>query len=290
MQAVEGLECSRRGPSDAACQACQQDDESGLSQADRGPSRGRTNMAKVRPRHRSPACSASPCTCTDVPAVHMPDRIFAIKPSSSPCLYSKRLVTSCGGLSAGGMSDAEKDKPAEEPERAVKLEKALSDRSTCRATGEKIGKGEWRIGMSAWMAGRMSTVWQVKVLSAKDSTAAVASAPDLSRTFRRTLVTQPQMMTSSSTPKQFYCSVPAEASAFLGGLFCRILRRQRQYGHLQTDVAQVSQGIRQNWATSHDSAVLCSFSGVVLLREVSLSQSWPDLQLWCVCGLFAESP
>lgn len=44
------------------------------------------------------------------------------------------------------------------------LVQALSDRSTCRATGEKIKKGEWRVGIEAWRAGRNSMTWQVSLM------------------------------------------------------------------------------------------------------------------------------
>ena len=51
----------------------------------------------------------------------------------------------------------------EEKGAVVRLEQALSDRSTCRATGEKIEKGGWRVGLEVWLAGRMSWTWQVRL-------------------------------------------------------------------------------------------------------------------------------
>ncbi len=47
----------------------------------------------------------------------------------------------------------------------ISAPQALSDRSTCRATGEKIKKGEWRVGIEAWRAGRNSMTWQVQHVS-----------------------------------------------------------------------------------------------------------------------------
>ncbi|KAL4441841.1 hypothetical protein ABPG77_003757 [Micractinium sp. CCAP 211/92] len=41
----------------------------------------------------------------------------------------------------------------------VKFEQALSGRSTCRATGQKIEKGEWRVGLEVWISGRVATAW-----------------------------------------------------------------------------------------------------------------------------------
>ena len=45
----------------------------------------------------------------------------------------------------------------------LRLERAASNRSTCRATGETIEKGAWRVGIEGWVGGRMSTIWQVLV-------------------------------------------------------------------------------------------------------------------------------
>ncbi|KAK9799849.1 hypothetical protein WJX73_009741 [Symbiochloris irregularis] len=47
-----------------------------------------------------------------------------------------------------------------EKKSVVKVEQASTGRSTCRATGEKIEKGEWRAGMEAWVAGRVNMTWQ----------------------------------------------------------------------------------------------------------------------------------
>ena len=43
----------------------------------------------------------------------------------------------------------------------LKVQQALSGRSTCKATGEKIEKGDWRVGMDVWTAGRVAVAWQV---------------------------------------------------------------------------------------------------------------------------------
>ena len=41
------------------------------------------------------------------------------------------------------------------------FEKAVSGRSTCRATGETIEKGDLRVGLEAYLGGRISMTWQV---------------------------------------------------------------------------------------------------------------------------------
>lgn len=43
----------------------------------------------------------------------------------------------------------------------VHLDVAKSGRSTCRATGEKIEKGEHRVGVEAYTGGHISMTWQV---------------------------------------------------------------------------------------------------------------------------------
>lgn len=48
-----------------------------------------------------------------------------------------------------------------EPVKVLIFEKALSGRSTCRASGEPIAKGEFRVGLEAYVAGRVSMTWQV---------------------------------------------------------------------------------------------------------------------------------
>lgn len=45
----------------------------------------------------------------------------------------------------------------------VKLEQAKSGRSTCRASGEPIAKGEWRVGFETWISGRVAMAWMVSV-------------------------------------------------------------------------------------------------------------------------------
>lgn len=51
---------------------------------------------------------------------------------------------------------------AEEAEKhIVHLDVAKSGRSTCRATGDKIEKGEHRVGMEAYTGGHISMTWQV---------------------------------------------------------------------------------------------------------------------------------
>ncbi|KAL4433964.1 hypothetical protein ABPG75_000405 [Micractinium tetrahymenae] len=53
-------------------------------------------------------------------------------------------------------------------EASVKFEQALSGRSTCRATGEKIDKGEWRVGLEVWISGRVATAWTKPLPFLKD--------------------------------------------------------------------------------------------------------------------------
>jgi hypothetical protein len=55
------------------------------------------------------------------------------------------------------MADGEKKKVP------LTLEQAPSNRSTCKATGEKIEKGQWRVGMLAFRAGFESMQWQKAV-------------------------------------------------------------------------------------------------------------------------------
>lgn len=50
-----------------------------------------------------------------------------------------------------------------EPSRSiVTLDVAKSNRSTCKATGEKIEKGEHRVGVEAYSGGHISMTWQVE--------------------------------------------------------------------------------------------------------------------------------
>ena len=55
--------------------------------------------------------------------------------------------------------DVEPDVP---PKKAIIMENAVSGRSTCRSTGEKIEKGELRVGMEAYLGGRLSMTWQAR--------------------------------------------------------------------------------------------------------------------------------
>jgi hypothetical protein len=53
-----------------------------------------------------------------------------------------------------------------EPSRSiVTLDVAKSNRSTCKATGEKIEKGEHRVGVEAYSGGHISMTWQVSFVS-----------------------------------------------------------------------------------------------------------------------------
>lgn len=53
---------------------------------------------------------------------------------------------------------------AEDPEKhIVNLDVAKSGRSTCRATGDKIEKGEHRVGLEAYTGGHISMTWQVHI-------------------------------------------------------------------------------------------------------------------------------
>ena len=53
---------------------------------------------------------------------------------------------------------------ADEPRTIVNLDVAKSNRSTCKATGEKIEKGEPRVGVEAYAGGHITMAWQVTVL------------------------------------------------------------------------------------------------------------------------------
>ncbi len=55
--------------------------------------------------------------------------------------------------------DAQPDEPAKPK---IIFEKAVSGRSTCKATGEKIEKGELRVGLEAFLGGRISMTWQAR--------------------------------------------------------------------------------------------------------------------------------
>lgn len=46
----------------------------------------------------------------------------------------------------------------------VTLDQAKSGRSTCRASGELIAKGEHRVGFETWISGRVAMAWMVRRL------------------------------------------------------------------------------------------------------------------------------
>ena len=52
----------------------------------------------------------------------------------------------------------------EGPRSIVNLDVAKSNRSTCKATGEKIEKGEHRVGVEAYSGGHITMTWQVLTL------------------------------------------------------------------------------------------------------------------------------
>lgn len=58
------------------------------------------------------------------------------------------------------MSDGE---PA--PAKIVRLDQAKTGRSTCRATGDRIEKDEFRVGVEVYTGGHISMAWQVCRLS-----------------------------------------------------------------------------------------------------------------------------
>ena len=63
-------------------------------------------------------------------------------------------------------SDHCRDMTETEPSRSiVTLDVAKSNRSTCKATGEKIEKGEHRVGVEAYSGGHISMTWQVEEFS-----------------------------------------------------------------------------------------------------------------------------
>ena len=61
-----------------------------------------------------------------------------------------------------GLSMADEAQPDVPAKPAIIIEKAVSGRSTCRSTGEKIEKGELRVGMEAYLGGRISMTWQAR--------------------------------------------------------------------------------------------------------------------------------
>lgn len=65
---------------------------------------------------------------------------------------------------------------AEDARSIVNLDVAKSARSTCKATGEKIEKGEHRVGIEAYSGGHISMTWQVSASQTSVSTRAVPSA------------------------------------------------------------------------------------------------------------------
>lgn len=69
--------------------------------------------------------------------------------------YQPVLPSESVQLSDHNMAEAE-------PSRSiVTLDVAKSNRSTCKATGEKIEKGEHRVGVEAYSGGHISMTWQV---------------------------------------------------------------------------------------------------------------------------------
>lgn len=53
----------------------------------------------------------------------------------------------------------------EEHGKIVHLDQAKSARSTCRATGDTIPKGDFRVGVEAYTGGHISMTWQVLELT-----------------------------------------------------------------------------------------------------------------------------
>lgn len=56
---------------------------------------------------------------------------------------------------------AEKGNAKSDKKGTLTFEKAVSGRSTCRATGDSIAKGEDRVGLEAYVGGRVAMTWQV---------------------------------------------------------------------------------------------------------------------------------
>ena len=90
-------------------------------------------------------------------------------------MYSHTVAFCALSADSGSMSDTE-GAAVDGEKDILKVEKALSGRSTCRATGEKIEKGELRVGMEAWMGGRMSMTWQVSSLASQPGSPGDSSA------------------------------------------------------------------------------------------------------------------
>ena len=110
----------------------------------------------------SPPCSHHECWWTESPDQNRHPRICQ---SRAPLHQS--ITSSCT------MGD--------ENGAVVTLELAKSGRSTCRATGELLAKGEWRVGFETWISGRVAMAWMVShaVLRHWPAAARVAAAARL---------------------------------------------------------------------------------------------------------------
>lgn len=53
------------------------------------------------------------------------------------------------------------DTKSDKKTKTLTFEKAVSGRSTCRATGDTIAKGEERVGLECYVGGRVAMTWQV---------------------------------------------------------------------------------------------------------------------------------
>ena len=77
--------------------------------------------------------------------------------STSSSASDGRAAGGSAGAAFGGSGAAEAAAG-----EVVVLEQAKSGRSTCRATGEPIEKGAWRVGFETFIGGRMAMAWMAR--------------------------------------------------------------------------------------------------------------------------------
>ncbi len=128
-----------------------------------------------------------------------------------------------------------------EPSRSiVTLDAAKSNRSTCKATGEKIGKGEHRVGVEAYSGGHISMTWQVcpqlsrPVAAASTGTLLVCLAVAIKR-LSTTYRTRPKLCLS------YHESATAESRSVFGRLQLGV--QQDKHRSRQENWREVQQGL-----------------------------------------------
>jgi len=84
-------------------------------------------------------------------------------------------LASTAGTSATKSESAEKSSVRDgatgkyHEEALLQVERAVSGRASCRGCKEKIGKGDYRVGMQAWSSGRNIVVWHHPVCFVRDA-------------------------------------------------------------------------------------------------------------------------